>query len=134
MKSRAQLLKAAQECSGALMQAYKGEGIRKPKKKKKGKSGALAKWFQKADGFSAPPKKSNQMFEVYYIGKSGKKIIVQRYEDQAEANQHLKDLRKLYGKYIKAGVREVAATRFAGAVKKVNETLAKRKNPASDLD
>lgn len=81
---------------------------------------------------------------VYFISpKNGKKVVLQSYEDRAEAQDHLSEFKKRYGKMIQAGIEETepAANRSAAvqnfararskrlskAIAKCTEVLKKRK-------
>lgn len=110
------------------------DAIRKKKPEKKGSNRyALANWIyhhklSKAEKQSEDSKKdATEMYEVYYLGKTGKKILCQKFDNQAEANEQLKELRKLYGKYIKAGVRAIPVTAFDRSVSNAKNRITQRK-------
>lgn len=78
--------------------------------------------------------KSGMVYEVYYLGKSGKQIMVEMFDDQSDAAEHLKGLRKLYGKYIKAGIKIRKVTRLDQSMNKVKSAIGKRKVAFENVD
>lgn len=51
--------------------------------------------------------KNDEFYMVYFISpNSGKQIVMKAYEDRAEAQTHLNEFKKLYGKLVMAGIEE----------------------------
>lgn len=51
---------------------------------------------------------------VYFVSpKTGKKVLMQGYEDPAMANSHLKEFRRLYGSLVMAGIEEYSGSPVA---------------------
>ena len=71
--------------------------------------------------------KSKEITRVYYLGKNGKKRLVGNYNDESEAREHIKNLRKLYGPYIQVGEDKQAMSSLDLAMEKVKNTTTKRK-------
>lgn len=72
-------------------------------------------------------KKKATTYEVYMVGPSGKYVLLQTYEEPSKAREHIANLRKLYGKHVQCGIKEVAGgSRFGAAVKKCIIALQER--------
>ncbi len=68
----------------------------------------------------------DQIFNVYSIKKSGKKIIHQTYEDMGDAQEHVSNLRRLYGKFIQAGIEQKTPSRMSDSILIAKAVLAER--------
>jgi len=77
-------------------------------------------------------KKIDTVYEVYYLGRTGKRISVQSFDDSQSAKEHLSQLRRLYGKYIQAGIKESTRSRFDRSVRDAEKTLSKRNREFGD--
>lgn len=75
------------------------------------------------------------MYEVYTVGPSGKRLMNSQHEDPSDAREQLKELKRLYGKYVQAGIDEKIiskpSSRLKGAVKQAKKMLA-RSNVGQD--
>ena len=117
------------------------EAIEREHPKKGSNKYALANWlfhhkkFKKSD----PLDQSLQAVTVMpgtvyeYLGKTGKKIKVQVFDDMALARDHLQGLKKLYGKYVKAGIEKRKVSAYDNMMNRVKRTQEKRKT-ALEID
>ena len=73
--------------------------------------------------------KQQVVYQVFYIGPSGNKVVAAQYDDEGEAKDHVQGLRKIYKSAIVAGYKPVPIrAAFKTAIYKCLKVLRERKN------
>lgn len=68
--------------------------------------------------------KSGSVFEVYSIDRAGAKKVHYAHPNLPDAQKHVSELKKMYGKYAKLGIEQKTKSRYAFAVQKCMDVLA----------